>query len=950
MISPSLRPSRVHPAIKMVSITVLAAALATFSASAHAQDSAAQAAPNDSGSTDASLPAEIVVTGSRIALAPGALLPTPTTVIDQSTMRALGIANVGDAVLQMPAMLNDASPTQTTALSPQNIGSRIADLRGLGATRTLVLIDGRRFVPSTASGTVDLALIPSAIISRAEVVTGGASAAYGSDAVAGVINLITDTQLRGLRGQFQKGIAQEGDNARTQASLAGGVGFGDGRGSLVGAAEYEQDSGQGDYYSRKWSASENCQLQNHTDPTKAVNLNVPNCHTGYLTAPGLIVGGPLNDQQFSADGKSLVPFVPGLYRGFFMEGGSGAGDNAFFTGPMIAPEYKRYSLYAHTDFKVSDLFQPYIDVSYGSITGHNVGAQGRFSIFTGGGLTLTADNPYLPNAVRSAIGPNGSISVGKALNDLGNALGRSQTSTFRVVGGAKGNIGSQWHWNAYYQHGRTNYNQELSNNIITSNLRQAVDAVEQNGKIVCRDPSGGCQPYNPLGINNFTSAAKAFVTGTSTQKEVLTQDVFSGDIGGNLFNLPGGPLAVDAGIEHRRDSFSSSTDPLSLAGAFYTFNGSDVAGKVAVTEAFGEVNAPLLANIPLVKSLSLNGAVRRTHYSTSGNVTTWKAGGVYEPASFLRFRATRSHDIRAPNTTELFSPLVDGQAAVTDPTTSTQVLVPIKTGGNPELLPEIANTTTAGIIIKPFSGARDSLYISLDYYNIKVRNVIAQTGPTNIISLCQAGSTADCARITRNNMNAITLITDNFANLNVLKTSGFDLELNYRHSLPRGSITFKGLANYVSHLETTYTATSTTIDFAGQTGNSNFGPGPGVPHFQATTYLTWASGAGTSITVQNRFIGKGLYDVTQIGPDQAGYNVSLPNSSNDNNVPSRLYTNLSLTQTVPAWGRGSVDIYLVINNLFDKDPPIASGAASTTNGILFDQMGRSFTAGARFKF
>ncbi|MBC2670307.1 TonB-dependent receptor domain-containing protein [Novosphingobium piscinae] len=920
------------------SLAVLAASLAIA-----ASEASAQAA----GSTEAEA-AEIIVTGSRVAVAPGAAMPAPTTVLDQSVIRALGIPNVGDALLQLPSLLNSASPTQTFALSPQNIGSRIANLRGLGASRTLVLVDGRRFVPSTSRASVDLALVPSAIIARSEIVTGGASAAYGSDAVAGVINLVTDTNLKGWRGQIQRGIAQAGDNDSFNASLAGGTAFADGRGKVIAAAEYEENGGQGDYYSRDWSATESCQLANFVDPTKPANLIVPGCRTGFLTANGLIVGGPLNDQQFSADGQSLVPFVAGQYRGFFQSGGTGAGENAFFKGPLMAGQYRRYSAYGHAEFVLSDAVQPYIDLSYGSITGRNVGAQGRFSLFTGGGLVLRGDNPFLPASVRAAIGPAGSISIGKALNDLGNSLGRSETSTFRVVGGIKGDLADRWHWNAYFQHGETTYKEQQFNNLIPARLRQAVDAVAgPGGTVICRNQSNGCQPFNPLGYGNFSAAAAAFVTGTSQQDKTIRQDVAAAEVRGDLVRLPGGPLALAAGGEYRKDTFRATADPLSLAGAFYTFNGSNVAGSIAVTEGFAELNAPLLADLPFAKALTLNGAVRRTHYSTSGNVTTWKVGGVWQPASLLRFRATRSRDIRAPNVSELFSPLVNGQISVTDPLNNNrQVLVPTRTGGNPLLRPEIADTTTVGLVLNP---VRD-LFLSVDYYDISVKGVIATTGATNILLQCQRGSASDCARVTRDSTNAITLISDTFANLNQLQTRGIDFELNYRHQLAGGMLSFKGLATYVDKLATRFVATNSVVDLAGQTGNPNFGAGPGVPHFQLTSYLTWAGKGGTSITVQNRFIGQGRYDVLLIGPDEPGYNVSLPNSSDDNSVPSRFYTNLSITQSIPAFGDGVMELYVVVNNLFNTDPPIAPGASSATNGILFDQVGRAFTAGARFRF
>lgn len=927
---------------------------ATWLALAAAPLSLAQAQTADDASD---VVQDVIVTGSRIQAMSGATLPSPTTMLDASTARSLGIANVGDALLQLPSLLNSASPGQTTALSPENIGSRIANLRGLGAERTLILVDGRRFAPSTASGTVDMALIPSAVVSRSDIVTGGASAAYGSDAVAGVINLVTDTRLEGLRGQAQSGVAQRGDNGTVQASLAGGTGFAGGRGHIVLAGEYEKNKGQGDYYSREWSRRETCQLGNFADPSQPANLIVDNCRTGYLSAPGLIDGGPFADMQFSNDGTSLVPFVPGRYRGFFQSGGSGEGENAFFSGPVMVPAYERYSLYGYTDLEISPAFKPFVNVSYGSILGKNVGAQGRFSRFTGGGLVLTGENPFLPDGIRNAIGPNGTISVGKAMNDLGNALGRSKTSTLRAIAGVSGELGSYWRYEAYYQHGQTDYEQRLTNNLIPARLRQAIDAIRlPDGKIVCRDQSNGCQPYNPLGRGNFSSAAAAFVTGTAALDTTIKQDVVSANVSGELIPLPGGPLAVAAGAEYRRDSLSTAADPISQANGFYTFNAANISGAFDVTEGYVEVNAPMLADLPFAKSLAVNGAIRRTDYSTSGAVTTWKVGGVWEPTDFLRLRATRSRDIRAPNVSEMFSPLVSGQVSVMDPRSNTQVLVPLLTGGNAALRPETASTTTVGLVLTPLRNSSDTLTLSVDYYDIEVSNVITSTGATNILQLCQAGSASDCGRVTRNGAGVITLITDTQANLNGLSTRGVDFELNYRRRIGGGSLSFRGLATYVDRLVTHYNATGTSIDLAGQTGNSNFGAGPGVPHFQATSYLTWKSDGGTSVTVQNRYIGKGRYDVLQVGPDEAGYQDALSgppadnNSNNDNSVSSRLYTNLSISQSIPAFNRGSFEVYAVLNNLFDRDPPIAPGASSATNGILFDQVGRTFLAGVRFTY
>ncbi len=964
------------------SLVALMTALAASPVSAQVNESANQDAAavsaepagvlaEDSDATDGQ---EIVVTGTRLPLTSGATLPTPTTVLDADLTRSLGITNVGDALLQLPSFLNSNGDQ---GLIPENIGARIADLRGLGPQRTLVLVDGRRFVPSTQQGTVNLSLVPSAIVSRSEVVTGGASAAYGSDAVAGVVNLIVDHRLQGLRAQLQRGRAQRGDNDTVQASLAGGTRFADGRGAIVAAAEYERNEGQGDYYSRSWSATEACQVQNF-DPTNGLPFNLlrNDCHTGALTAGGLITsasdatGAPvasgLLDTQFNTAGER-VSFTPGNFRGFFMEGGDGAGENAFFLGPLILPEYERFSLYGHTELEVSAAFRPFIDLSYGEVTGENIGAQGRFSDFTGGALQIRVDNPFLPQETRDLMLAEGieTIGVGKAFNDLGNARGRNRVSTLRGVVGAQGDIFGDWHWDAYLQHGETRYHQTLGNNIIRPRLRNAIDAVTLNGVPTCRinadaDPTNddpACVAYNPLGRGNFSAAAANYVNGTSLQRNKIEQDVIAANIAGELLALPYGPLSVAAGVEHRRDSLRGVTDAISRQGVFYTFNGQDVNGRIKVTEGYVEANADLLRDLPFAHLLSINGAVRRTHYSTSGSVTTWKVGGVYEPTSFLRLRATRSRDIRAPNVVELFGPQTNGQQVINnyfiDPNAPPQQLVPDLSGGNPALRPEVAETTTLGVILTPISGGRDTLVLSADYYDIKVDGVIATKGATFIVRDCVLnGSTEDCDRITLAPDGTTVLgVNDSIFNLNSLNTRGVDFELSYRHRFGNGgSVSFKGVATYVDRLVTVSPASS--IDLAGQTG---FFDKAGVPRWSATSYLSWASGGGTAVTVQNRFIGAGRYNNTQIGPDEEGYDEALASpggfftTSDDNKVGARLYTNLSVSQTIEAQGGTSFEIYGVVNNLFDKDPPIAPGPSSATNATLFDVIGRSFVLGVRIR-
>ena len=513
--------------------------------------------------------AEIVVTGTHIALPAGTTSPTPTTVVSSATMQAMGLPNVGALLNQLPSFLNNGEPTQSTALSPQNIGSQIVNLRGLGADRTLVLVDGRRFVPSTETGSVDLNLIPSALIERTEIVTGGASAAYGSDAVAGVVNIILNHQLQGIQSQVQYGTSQEGDNKDVQASLAGGTDYLGGKAHVVAGFEYERDGGMGDYYSRSWSREEWCNVSNPTPGVNgyAANNILPHCHSATMTPGGLIIGGPLHGTQFSANGTP-EPFHYGVLPGFlFMSGGDGYGQNPFFLGPQIEPEFKRYSLYAHSDFDMGDSVHPFVEVSYGSVQGHDTGAQLR--AFPGQ-INLTAGNPYLPASIVSAMNADGlsSIALGRAGNDLGNAMGESDTQTARFVAGVNGALSGTWNWNAYYQYGHNKYDQYEYDDIIPGNLALAVDAVAgPNGQVVCRstltNPNNGCQPLNLIGENNFSQAARQYIMGTSEQLNTNQQHVVAANVQGEPLTLWAGPLSVAAGAEYRVDSIDGVADPLS---------------------------------------------------------------------------------------------------------------------------------------------------------------------------------------------------------------------------------------------------------------------------------------------------------------------------------------------------------------------------------------------------
>jgi outer membrane receptor protein involved in Fe transport len=464
---------------------------------------------------------------------------------------------------------------------------------------------------------------------------------------------------------------------------------------------------------------------------------------------------------------------------------------------------------------------------------------------------------------------------------------------------------------------------------------------------VCRssltNPNNGCLPLDLIGQYHFSQAARNSIMGTSEQLNTNQQHVVSANLQGQPVTLWAGPLSVAAGAEYRVDSIDGVADPLSQQNAFYVFNGQNISGKVRVTEGYVETIVPLLKDLPLAKSLEFNGAVRETDYSLSGKVTTWKAGLVYEPDDMFRVRATRSRDIRAPNTFELFSPVTAGFTTVIDAKTGVETLPHYYTGGNGGLKPEVGYTNTAGVVFTPGRWLSD-LSLTVDFYDITVRNVISQQGGQTILNNCEAGEAIDCTLITRDASGNVSSINDTYQNLNELHARGVDLEASYRHDLPYnlGALNFRGLATYSDALTTVSNGGATSINQAGIDGVG------GVPHVQASTWLTWQF-QPWSVTIQNRYVGGGHFSPLYIGPDEPGYSPYLKNSINNNWVSSRLYTNLSLSYSMHLHDKDELQFYAVVNNLFDRNPPVDPGAASATNSILFDAIGRAFTVGARLR-
>jgi outer membrane receptor protein involved in Fe transport len=899
---------------------------------------------------------EIVVSGSRISRE-GFSAPTPMTTMGSEEIMRRNPTTVGDILTTVPSFRTTLS---TTGGGTRTRGGAVdrADLRGLNdtfATRTLVLVDGRRFVPSGSDGAVDLKLIPATLIEQVEVVTGGASAAWGSDAVAGVVNFKLKSRIDGIQGSVSTGISEEGDAQEYRFSLGTGFAVLDDRLHGVIGADYVKSDGVRNQYSRDWGRNEYGLLTNTAYATNGLPQFIisPNVRPSNMTPGGLIVSGPLRGTAFGPGGAPYN-FTFGQVFGASMIGGGNAGQN-LSNATLLSTPLEAVTGFSHVDFEIS----PAINL-FGEFMGAWSKSEGQTQQpRDAGNLTIQRDNAFLPSSVRDAMIANGlqTITVGRLNNDTGPVLADARNKTFRGVIGAKGELGGSWKWDTYYQYGQNRYSVAVGpNNRIQSNYRLAIDAVlNPAGQVVCRStltsPTNGCIPINIFGDGSAVPNSYAF--GTALFKSLVKQQVFEANLKGDPFSTWAGPVSIAVGGGYRKESLNTTADAISSQpnpnGSFggWAFNNQSPArGGYDLWEIYGEALVPLLSDVSFAKSLDFNAAIRRTDYRLSGPVTTWKLGLTYEPFDGLRFRATRSRDIRAPNLGELFEGGGSAQAVVPDRVLGSNVQVFDLAIGNLNLAPEKADTWTAGVVYEP-EFVR-GLQVSVDYYHIKIDGVISSLSPEQRVRNCYNNVPGACDSVVFNPNGTIAYIKHASENLNSLTTSGVDLELFYRSSLDPigvpGNISLRLLGTYVDKLVQVDTAGA--LDKAGWLSlNSRI---TGVPHFTGTGELTYSTDA-FSFGLIGKLVGKGKFNT--LLTEGAG----AANTINDNSIPAYLYLNLNAQYNFVV-GNSEISLFGQINNLTNTDPPmipsgaVGNAAETATNPAFYDVIGRAYKVGIRFKF
>jgi len=922
------------------------------------QASAQDATPSVGGAAGGSLES-VTVTGTRI-VRDGYEAPTPVTVITVDEIQKAPQQHISDFVNRLPAFGGGMSTTSGgNEISGGRQSQNNLNLRSLEPYRTLVLLDGRRIVSGDVNGSVNINDLPQSLIRSVDVVTGGASAAYGSDALAGVVNFVLDKEYTGFKTDFQGGITDHGDNESYKANVTFGTPFADGRGHFIASAEYARNNGIfGSSANRDWGF-DTAHIIANPAYNATTNNSVPQFlirrqASTLLVAPGGIINaGPLRGTAFRQDGTPYQYQYGSLTNSNYNVGGDWRTSEVTATAQSLANRLERGNAFARVSFDLNDNVTAFVNLIYSNSEGIARSKQDDQT-----SMTIRADNPFLPDSVAQQMTDLNlaSFVMGSYNRDLDYIYTDNRRHMFSYAAGLEGSFqafGSDWNWEAFGQVGKaTTHIDALVMN--RRNFGFAIDSVRTgNGDIVCRvnadaDPANdvpGCVAWNPFGWGNNGADAIAFSKGHSRLDQESKQTVAAVSLSGEPFNSWAGPVSVATGAEWRKEEVVGIPDALSLQSVWSAGNFKGIRGEYDVSEGFVETVVPLLKDAPMARSLEFNGAVRYTDYSTSGDVTTWKAGLTFDPIDDLRFRFTRSRDIRAPNLGELYANGQGGQSiGVIDPATNLTLPTFLNnTVGNPDLKPEEADTTGIGLVYRPsyFRG----FSIAVDYYDIDVKGAILTVGTQETLDRCQAGQQFYCSQVTRDGSGQITFVTAlpfNFANLN---QRGVDIETSYFTDLGPGNLTLRALGTHVIHSRRD-DGFNPVQDFAGD--NSEVGPLNWRWLFQAEYSLE-----PVTVSWTGRYMSSGEYSPRYI---QCAANCPRSTASaatiDYNHIDSRFYHDLSLSYELSVAGIES-QLYLNIANVLDEQPPLVASAnpsLMSTNPQLYDTIGRAYYGGVRFRF
>jgi outer membrane receptor protein involved in Fe transport len=1014
--------------------TTIICGAASIATPAFAQDATPDTTQPQAGPAEAAQPAEddqaIVITGSRIPT-PNLTGTSPVTVINSAEVRLQGTTRTEDLINSLP----QAFAGQGGNIANGATGTATVDLRNLGSSRTLVLINGRRLQagdPAQAVPVADINFIPAAIVSRVDVLTGGASSVYGADAVAGVVNFIMDTQFEGFRVDGQYSFYQHDNSASNQViqeldrrafgfptgstadggtydvSIAMGAGFDDGRGHVMAYATYRKlDAvlqGRRDYSACALTAQTQAQVTATPSRLYSCGGSATSANGTFFTNLQTLQTGP---NRTFIPGSTPFNFAPYNY----------------FQRPD-----ERYTAGAFADYEISEALHPFLEAMFmDDRSVAQIAPSGNF----GNTTSINCDNPLLSAQQRALVcQPANLLNAGGTTGGVpavfidtvtglpyfrgflqplrrnvegGGRQADLQHTDYRIVVGMRGDLGGGFSYETYYQYGRVVYAQTYLNDFSVTRLGRALDIIDNPATPgvdpTCRSVLDGsdpnCVPYDIFALNSVNPAALAYLQtpgfARGNTQETVANFNMTADLGQYGLQTPWASdgFGLNFGVEYRKESLELNTDTAFSTGDLAGQGGATlgVSGSFDVREAFIEARLPIASRQDFFYELSLGAGYRYSHYEVpssaanpggnSFNTDTYKFEGTWAPIRDIRFRASYNRAVRAPNVAELFvsqSVSLDGS---TDPCAGAAVggLVNGNTlaqcaltgvtaaqfgnivanpanqynglqGGNPLLEPEVATTITAGVVIQP--SMIPNFAMTLDWFDIKVKNNIGTIGADLILNQCVTVGQF-CSQIHRDLQGSLWrsnngYVIDTNLNAGAIETRGIDFGVSYSHRLGGiGTLNFNSVGTWLDRLITDpvgdprYDCTT----FHGVTC------GTPSPEWRAKTRLTLTTPDGIGFSIQWRYFSSVERDTLSPDSDLA----TTTTRPADREISAQNYIDLTLTARIG----DHYNFRLGVNNVFDREPPIATQlpagfGSGNTYPQVYDAMGRYIFAGVTLDF
>jgi len=855
---------------------------------------------------------EVIVTGSRIKRADIEGVG-PATVIGTPEIAKSGIVSVETLLQRLPAAAGYAGNQGNAYWASRGWGTATVNLRGLGINRTLVLLNGRRMVNggTGANSAPDLNTIPTSIISRIEVLKDGASAIYGTDAVAGVVNIITRTDIDGLEVGARYGVSDEGDGADFTADLA--YGLRDDRGGLQFAASYQK--------------------------TQPINLfSRAGCQksgaTGTLICLG---GGSTAGGRASLPNGQIINFTGGNTFAPYSAALHGFDGNIYLNA--VNP-IERLTTGLTGDYQVTDSIQVFGEFLYTHRETEQSSTPGTLSNFV-----IAANNPTNPTGQQINL-------IQRRLVEGGSRIAFQETNTYQVTGGARGKFGKDWTWEVAGNYGRSTGTDGFTNIANKANVANTLNTA------VCSFTAGAAIPCGDyLGPGDISPAVLKYIMATTIDTGGNETLNFSFDTTGSLFELPAGTAQMAAGVTYRKDKGFRNPDNLIVLGVANSNQQSPIKGSVEAVEGYAELSVPLLKDLPMVESLRFDGAIRYSDYKRFGSDVNYKAGLDWSIAYGLRARATWGTAFRVPNVAELFSGVTQGQLTTTDPcsrySTSTNATlvancraagVPANyiqpnnailttTGGNVNLTPEEAETLTLGLVWEPTFAP--GLSLTLDYFKIDIDNAIRSIAGSTKLSVCYNTPNLNhpfCTpdNFTRNTLTGeINYLSSQQVNVGAETVKGIDAAARYAFDLMDRRATIDAGVTYLKEYTIVPYPGGAPIIYRGFIGGGN----GGYPKWRGLTTFTlddpkWSA----SYTVQ--WIGKATD--FNAAPTALGYR-----------TPNVFYHNAQFAYRL----LDTATVAVGVDNIFEeKAPYLPSYTDGNTDTFVYDLVGRRGYVRLTYKF